>query len=208
MKKFLLVDDHVVVRSGIRGLISEIFKPCEVFEAGDTDSATQKLKEHHYDLIMMDIQMPNSDTLGLMEYINVKYPDARVLIFSMSSENIYARRFLKAGAKGFLSKDAPLDEIKKAINLILNGRKYISDTLAEMLTDSSYNDGPSNPFEKLSHREFEITSLLLSGQTVSEISRSLNLQVSTIGTHKGRVFEKLGISNLIELKELATSYNL
>lgn len=208
MKKFLLVDDHVVVRSGISGLLSEIFKPCEVSEAGDTDSATEKLKEKHYDLIMMDIQMPNSDTLGLMEYINVKYPDTRVLIFSMSSENIYAKRFLKAGAKGFLSKDSSLDEIKKAINLILNGRKYISDALAELLTDSSYNDGPNNPFEKLSHREFEIASLLLTGQTVSEISKSLNLQVSTVGTHKGRIFEKLGVSNLIELKEMATSYNL
>ena len=208
MKKFLLVDDHVVVRSGISGLLSEIFKPCEVFEAGDTESATQKLKEHQYDLIIMDIQMPNSDTLGLMEYINVRYPGARVLIFSMSSENIYARRFLKAGAKGFLPKDSSLDEIKKAINLILNGRKYVSDTLAEMLTGSSFNDGPGNPFEKLSHREFEIASLLLSGQTVSEISKSLNLQVSTIGTHKARVFEKLGVGNLIELKEMATSYNL
>ena len=175
MKKFLLVDDHVVVRSGIKGLLLEIFKPCEVFEAGDTDSATEKLKQHTYDLIIMDIQMPNSDTLGLMEFIQVKYPEARVLIFSMSSENIYAKRFLQAGAKGFLSKDSSLDEIRKAVDLVLNGRKYISDTLADLLTDASYLGAGSNPFEKLSHREFEIAQLLLSGQTVSEISRALNL---------------------------------
>lgn len=208
MKKFLLVDDHVVVRSGIKGLLSEIYKPCEVFEAQDTDSATERLKEGKYDLIMMDIQMPNSDSLGLMEYIHIKYPEARVLIFSMSAENIYAKRFLKAGARGFLSKDSSLDEIKKAINLVLNNRRYVSDTLAELLADGSFNNSPENPFDKLSHREFEIGSLLLAGSTVCEISKSLNLQTSTVGTHKARIFEKLGVTNLLELKELANSYHL
>lgn len=208
MKKFLLIDDHEVVRSGINGLLSEIYKPCEVFEAPNTEVATEKLKQNTFDLIMMDIQMPNSDSLGMMEYIHVRYPDARVLIFSMSSENIYAKRFLKAGAKGFLSKDSSLDEIKKAINLVLNNRRYVSDTLAESLAFSSVSNAPENPFEKLSQREFEIASLLLSGQTVSEVSKSLNLQTSTVGTHKSRIFEKLGVDNILELKELATSYNL
>jgi two-component system, NarL family, invasion response regulator UvrY len=206
MKKFLLIDDHEVVRSGINGLLSAIYKPCEVDEASNTDMAAEKLKQHTYDLIMMDIQMPKSDSLGMMEYIHVRYPAARVLIFSMSSETIYAKRFLKAGAKGFLSKDASLDEIKKAINL--NNRRYVSDTLAESLAFSSVSNTPENPFEKLSQREFEIASLLLSGQSVSEVSRSLNLQTSTVGTHKSRIFEKLGIDNILALKELATSYNL
>jgi two-component system invasion response regulator UvrY len=134
MKKFLLVDDHNVVRSGIKGLLLELFKPAEIAEASDGETAVENLKHHQYDLIMMDIQMPKTDTLGLMEYIHIKYPDAKVLMFSMSAENIYAKRFLKAGAMGFLSKDAPLDEIKKAINLVvLNNRKYISETLASVL---------------------------------------------------------------------------
>ena len=208
MKKFLLVDDHVVVRSGIHGLLSEIFKPCEIHEAGDSDSATEKLKQHHFDLIMMDIQMPNSDTLGLMEYIQVRYPDAKVLIFSMSPENIYAKRFIKAGARGFLSKDSSLDEIKKAVTLVLNNRKYISESFAEMLADASFTGTPDNPFEKLSPREFEIASLLLNGHSVSDISKSLHLQISTVGTHKSRLFEKLSITNILELKELANNYKL
>jgi two-component system invasion response regulator UvrY len=208
MNKFLLIDDHVVVRSGIKGLLSELFKPCEVHEADDSESAIEKLKKNSYDLVMMDIQIPKNDMLGLMEYVHVKYPDEKVLIFSMSAENIYAKRFLKAGAKGFLSKDSSLDEITKAVNLVLNNRKYISETLAEILADDSFSDTPSNPFDKLSLREFEIASLLLSGQTASEISKSLNLQASTVGTHKSRLFEKLGVTNLLELKELATSYNL
>ena len=208
MKKFLLVDDHIVVRSGIKGLLNELFKPSEIFEASDGETATDVLKDRHYDLIMMDIQMPKTDTLGLMEYIHIKYPDAKVLIFSMSAEGIYAKRFLKAGAKGFLSKDAPLDEIKKAINMVLGNRKYISEALAAVLAEESIMDRPGNPFNQLSPREFEIVSLLLSGETISEISKLLNLQVSTIGTHKARLFDKLSVSNILELKDLANSYNL
>ena len=208
MKKFLLVDDHFVVRSGIRGLLIEIFKPCEVHEADSGETASEKLKKNTYDLVMMDVQMPNTDTLGLMEYIHAKYAETKVLIFSMSAENIYAKRFLKAGAKGFLPKDSSLEEIKKAINLILNDRKYISESLAMSFADDSISDKPTNPFDKLSSREFEITSLLLAGQAVGEISKALNLQVSTVGTHKARLYEKLGVTNLMELKELAMSYNL
>ena len=208
MKRFLLIDDHFVVRSGINGLLSEIFNPCEIDEADNTGSATEKLKQHKYDLVMMDINMPNSDTLGFMEFVRVKYPDAKVLIFSMGSENIYARRFLKAGARGFLSKDSQLDEITKAINLVLSDRKYISEALAETLAEGLSSGKSDNPFHNLSLREFEITSLLLSGQSLSDISKSLNLQPSTVGTHKSRAFEKLKVTNLMELKDMATSYNL
>jgi two-component system invasion response regulator UvrY len=206
--KILLIDDHFVVRSGIQALLTEILKPCEVHEADNGESATEKLKKNAYDLIMMDIQMPNTDSLGLMEYIHIKYPEAKVLIFSMSSENIYAKRFLKAGAKGFVSKEALLEEIKKAINLVMNGRKYISESLAQSLAEESFSDKHVNPFDKLSKREFEIVSLLITGQPVGEISKNLNLHTSTIGTHKARLFEKLGVTNVLELRELADSYKL
>lgn len=208
MKKFLIVDDHVIVRSGIKFLLAEIYQLAEIHEASDGDSATQKLKEHQFDLIMLDIQMPKTDSFGLMEYIHIKYPQARVLVFSVSAENTYARRFMKAGAYGFVSKEAPLEEIIKAINLVLNDRKYISESLAYKIAEDSFAGRSDNPFNKLSPREFEIVSLLLSGQTVSDISQSLNIQTSTVGTHKARLFEKLSITNILELKELATAYNL
>ncbi len=208
MKKFLLIDDHVVVRSGIKILLSEIYKTSEIDEAFDGDSALEKVKQNTYDLVMLDIQMPKTDTFGLMEYFRVKYPALKVLVFSMSPENIYAKRFLKAGAKGFLSKDAPLEEIKKAINLVLNDKRYISETLMDTLADGSGKEGDGNLFNTLSAREFEIVSLLLTGQTISQIGNTLHLQVSTIGTHKARIFEKLKVTNILELKELATTYNL
>lgn len=208
MKKFLIVDDHVIVRSGIKFLLAEIYQLAEIHEASDGESATQKLKEHQFDLIMLDIQMPKTDSFGLMEYIHIKYPQARVLVFSVSAENTYARRFMRAGAYGFVSKEAPLEEIIKAINLVLNDRKYISESLAYKIAEDSFAGRSDNPFNKLSPREFEIVSLLLSGQTVSDISQSLNIQTSTVGTHKARLFEKLSITNILELKELATAYNL
>jgi len=208
MKKFLLIDDHVVVRSGIRILLSEIYRSSEIHEAQDGESALEKLKETRYDLVMLDIQMPKTDTFGLMEFVRIKYPEVKVLVFSMSPENIYAKRFLKAGAKGFLSKDAPLEEIKKAINLVLNDKKYISESLMETLAEGSGKQNDGNLFNTLSAREFEIVSLLLTGQTISQIGNTLHLQVSTIGTHKARIFEKLKVSNILELKELATTYNL
>jgi two-component system invasion response regulator UvrY len=208
MKRFLLVDDHVVVRSGIKILLSEIYKPAEIHEAFDGESTLEKLKENQYDLIMLDIQMPNTDTLGLMKIVKQNYPAAKVLIFSMSAENIYAKRFMKAGAYGFISKEASMDEIKKAINLILNDRKYISDSLIDKLAEDSISGSPGNPFDKLSPKEFEIVSLLLAGKTLTEISQLLNIHTSTAGTHKARLFEKLGVTNVLELSEIAKLYGV
>ena len=205
--KFLIIDDHYVVRSGISALLSLIYQPCEIYEAENDLRAKEQLKLFTYDLIIMDIQIPNVDMLAFMEFVHKQYPETKVLMLSMSPENIYARRFLKAGAKGFLPKDSSLDEIKKALNLVLNNRKYISAALAESLAEDSISDAPANPFDKLSQREFEITSLLLSGKTITEIGKLLTLQLSTIGTHKARVFEKLGVANMLELKDLATGYN-
>jgi two-component system invasion response regulator UvrY len=208
MKRFLLVDDHVVVRSGVKILLEDLYDSSEVHEAMDGDTAVAKLKENVFDLILLDIQMPNTDTLGLMEFIHITYPAAKVLMFSMSAENIYAKRFMKAGAYGFISKEAPLEEITKAIMLILSGKKYISEALVQKLAEDSFSGKPANPFNELSPREFEIVTLLLEGKTVTEISQILNIQISTVGTHKARLFEKLGVQNILQLKELANTYNL
>lgn len=206
MKRFLLIDDHFVVRSGIRGLLMELYKPSEVYEAENSEQAVNQLRLRSYDLIIMDVQIPKNDMLGLMEYIHIKYPLAKVLMFSMSPENIYAKRFLKAGARGFLPKDSSFDETLRAINLVLNNRKYISDSLAESLAEDTLSDNPVNPFDRLSAREFEIASLLLNGQNLSEIARTLNLQPSTVGTHKAKLFKKMNVENVLHLKELATMY--
>ena len=208
MKNFLLIDDHEIVRSGVKNVLMELFKPCDIFEAKDEKSALTQLKTRKYDLVIMDVQMPDTDTAGLMEYIKTRYADTRVLMFSMSSENVYAKRFLKAGAMGFVSKNAGLTELRKAVELVLNDRKYISETLAEQLAAEIGSAQPNNPFDKLSAREFEIANLLMAGKSGSEISELLSINSSTVGTHKARLFEKLGVNNLPELIEVARIYKL
>ena len=205
---YLIIDDHAVIRSGIKFLLLEKYQPAEIHEAFDGESARELLKNNNYGLVILDIQMPNTNTLGLMEYVKNEYPTTKVLIYSMSAEKIYAKRFLKNGAMGFLSKDAPLKEITNAIVMVLKNKIYISEQFAEILVEDSYSGRPANPFDQLSKREFEIAKLLLSGQTLTAISQILKVQPSTVGTHKQRLFEKLSITNLLELKELATTYNL
>jgi two-component system, NarL family, invasion response regulator UvrY len=209
MQKFLLIDDHVVVRSGIKLMLGNMYEGCEIHEAKDGDSAIAFLKDNTYDFAMLDVQMPNTDSFVLMEHIKTNYPQLRVLVFSMNSENIYALRFIKAGAMGFISKEAPMDEIKKAISQVVGGKKYISEEMLFVLAEgTSSTSSNANPFSSLSSREFEIVSMLLNGKTISSIAADLNLGISTVGTHKGRIFTKLKVTNLLELKELANSYNL
>lgn len=205
MKKFLLIDDHMVVRSGIKLLLTDMFKDVEISEAENGNSALELLKEATYDLITMDVQMPNTDSFALMEFIKKEYPKAKVLMFSMSPESIYAIRFIKAGAKGFISKSAPLEEMKTAIEKVMNDKKYFSEEVLMELTEGDAG-GNNNLFDLLSPREFEIVQMLLNGKTISHIAADLSLGLSTVGTHKGRIFQKLKVSNLLELKELANSY--
>ena len=180
MKNFLLIDDHQIIRSGVKNILLELYKPCDVFEAENEATATEQLKLREYDLIIMDVQMPDSDTAGLMEYIKTVYPHAKVLIFSMTAETIYAKRFLKAGAMGFVTKNSGLTELQKAIDMILNNRIYMSNHLLEQLVvDLGGNNKVNDPFEKLSSREIEIVSLLTSGKSLTEIAEVLSLAIST-----------------------------
>lgn len=206
MKKFLIVDDHEIVRTGVKQVLTELYFPCTIDEADNEKSAAQLIKEQKYHLVLLDVQLPDSNAMGLVEFTRIQQPEAKVLVFSMGAENIYAKRFLKAGAMGFVSKKSGLEELKKGIDLALNNRRYISDSLAEILATDSDKDHLKNPFDKLTAREMEITNLLISGKSVSEIGALLHLSVSTVGTHKARLFEKLGIENLAQLIELNRVY--
>jgi two-component system invasion response regulator UvrY len=208
MKSFLLIDDHEIVRAGLKSVLHDLFKPCVVAEAWDETTSLEQLKKRAYTLIFMDVQVPGTNATALMEYININYPAAKVLIFSMADENIYAKRFLKAGAVGFLSKTCTVAELKKAIELILKNRRYISQNLVDILAEQIVPNHAGNPFEKLSQREFDIAAALLKGSSISEISALLNISISTVGTYKGRVFEKLRIKNIVELIELGRMYQI
>jgi DNA-binding NarL/FixJ family response regulator len=209
MPDILLIDDHYIVTTGLKMVIESFLAHSKIDTANDGDSAFQKIKNNNYDLIIIDINMPNTDSLGFIDNILSLRPETKIIMFSMNAEDIYAKRYFKMGAMGYLRKDAPIDEIKKAIGNVLNNKRYMSPELSEkLLLDLNSNRNTENPFDKLSPREFEIVQHLASGDSVSEISRKLNLHTSTIGTHKARIFEKLQCHNIIELNTLAKVNNI
>lgn len=209
MPTLLLVDDHAIVRTGLKLIIKDFLPHGVIDEAEDGDSAFEKIKRNNYDLVIMDVNMPNTDSFGVLGNILAFKPETKIMIFSMNSEEIYAKRYLKLGAMGYLRKDSPGDEIQKAIETILNHRKYISDELGQaLLLDLNKPANTKNPFEKLSTREFEIVQHLANGESISEISRKLKVHTSTIGTHKARIFEKLQCHNVVDLNKLAKVHDI
>lgn len=203
MKTFLLIDDHAVVRKGVKFLLNDLYAPCEIEEAETEKQVLEMISIKSYDLLVLDINIPNTNTLDLLKKILHQSPNAKVLIFSMNPEKMYAQKYLEAGAKGFLSKDAPIDEMERAINLIFNDKNYYSQTLIDAIMSDKRGTTKSNPFKNLSEREFEICTLLLAGKSLTEISHDLNIQTSTTGTHKAKIFEKLNVKNIVELIELS-----
>ena len=209
MPHILIVDDHSIVRTGLQLLLKNFLPHSEIDEATDGNTALEKIKQTNYDLVVMDVNMPQTDSFGTLETVLSFKPATKVIMFSMNSEDLYAKRYLKIGAKGYLRKDASYEEIEKAINTVLNNKTYISPELNQkFLTGLQSKKEPENPFDKLSAREFEIVHHLAQGSSVSEISRKLNIHTSTVGTYKARIFEKLQIQNLIELLNLAKVHNV
>jgi two-component system invasion response regulator UvrY len=209
MPQLLLVDDHSIVRAGLKLLIEDFLPHTSIHEAEDGDSALRQIKEHDYDLVIMDVNMPHTDSIGTLQTILSFKPATRIIIFSMNSEDVYAKRYLKMGAMGYLRKDAPNEEIKKAISTVLNNKRYISPQLNEkLLTELHSGNKSENPFDNLSPREFEIVQHLAHGDSVADISNKLNLHTSTVGTHKARIFEKLKCNNIIELTHLAKVHDV
>ncbi len=207
MKSFLVIDDHEIVRHGLKLLIADFYPGTNIIEAQNEVAAIEVLKRVSFDLVFLDIQMPGSNSFDVLNFIISRQPNAKVLIYSMGSQTLYGKSLIKAGAHGYLSKDAPMSEIQKAMATVLDGKKYISQELLAVLVDDLANGAPTNPFLKLSPRETEMTTFLLQGLSVSEISSRVNLQTSTVGTYKSRIFEKLDVTNLIQLKEIATLYH-
>ncbi|MFM2360905.1 MAG: hypothetical protein RLY16_2898 [Bacteroidota bacterium] len=201
----LIIDDHEVVRAGVKNVLLDTYKNATIYEAYDEKSALELIKHKQHDLIIMDVQMPQTDTFGLLNFIKLKYPSSRVLVFSMGNENIYAKRFIKSGAMGFVSKSAGLTELLRAVDMVMNGRKYISDHFAELLANQVSDDVQPSQFDVLSKREFEVATLLMKNKSINEIAEILSINNSTVASHKARVLEKMGVKNVMELIELETS---
>ena len=205
---FLIVDDHEIVRSGIRNVLGVLYKPDNIFDAIDEESAMLVYVERAYDLVIMDVQLPKTDTIRLIEFMLMKNSETKLLMFSMTAEKIYASKFYNAGAMGFVSKSAGLDELTKAIDLVLNGRKYYSRSYTDQQSLYSKNHNFTNPFESLSSREMEVAMLLLKGSTIVTISDQLAINPSTVASHKAHIYQKLGVDTSGELIAIGRLNNI
>jgi two-component system, NarL family, invasion response regulator UvrY len=206
--KFLVADDHAIVRTGLKTVIKELHPFAQVEEAAEGDTVTALVKKNDYDMLILDINMPGTDAMTLICNLLAHKEKTKILVFSMNSEILYAKRLFKLGVLGYLDKEAPAEEIRNAIESVLSGQLYMSPDLKKYLYEDMLTKKTDDPFEKLSNREIQIAKYLLLGYSVSEISTTLNLHSSTIGTHKLRFFEKLKVKNVFELEELAKLYQL
>ncbi len=208
MDKILLVDDHTIIRTGLKILLGSDLTGYSFDDAADGDTALAYVKKNDYALLMLDINIPGTDTFELAAQLLSLKPALRILVFSMNDENVYAKKFLKMGAKGYVRKDAPAEDIKKAVFTVLNNRRYISKSFSEILADSMFDKKSDNPFDLLSPKQLEINQYLLQGKSISEICSLMNLHSSTVSTQKNRIFEKLKVTCLVELYAMAKMHEL
>lgn len=208
MNRVLIADDHDIVRFGLTMMIQETFPGCTPDEAWDAESVMALMKKKAYPLVLLDLVMPGTDPNALLHHIRSFHPETRVLILSMNDEALYGARFIQLGAHGYVKKDAPKDEIKKAIHTVLAGRKYVSQELGDALVQNSLEGKKGNPFERLSTREFQVAMHLVQGYSQKQISEILQVQYGTVNTLKQRLFEKLNIEHYKDLTELSLIYGL
>lgn len=206
MKRFLIVDDHSIVRTGLCVIIKEAFMQAEIDECRDGDGAWKKIQASGYDLVILDISMPATDIFTLLKKIFMLRPDQKILILTMSSEDVYAKKYLNLGVKGFINKEAGPSEIRRAMVSILGNKRYLSPRMQESLTTEILEGRTQNPFEALSSRELEIMNHLIDGKNISETAHLLSLHISTISTHKANIMHKLGVSNIIELSKMVQMF--
>lgn len=207
MKRILIVDDHEVLRDGVKRVLEKL--PGAIFgEAGTVPKALKLVREQDWDVVLLDISLGERSGLEVLKELKQIRPHLPVLILSMHSEEQFARRALKAGASGYLTKDSPRAELVKAAQKVMSGGRYISASMAEKLIFDLDKDTDRPVHETLSEREFEVLRLMASGKSAREIAGMLSLSSSTISTHRGRILKKMGMKTNAELTRYAIQNKL
>ena len=208
MVKILLVDDHELVRSGIRLILEGISTFSVVAEAKSGEEAIRYCRNDAPDIVLMDVNMPGIGGLEATKQIARMSENIRVICISMHTENPIPAKVMQMGAYGFITKNAEPDEMVRAVHKVVAGQKYIAPEIAQQIAIGKLDLGEANPFDQLSDRELEITLMLVTGRRVPDIADSLNISPKTINTYRYRMFEKLEINSDVELTHLALRYKL
>ncbi len=208
MKKILLVDDHSIVREGLRNLI-ELENDLEVTgEASSGAEAIQLVRKHSYDAMVLDISMPDKNGVDTVHELKHVAPQLPVLVLSGYAEDQYALNLMRNGCKGYLSKNADSDEIIHAIRTVAAGKRYISSELAELMTNELSHPSDKQLHETLSDREFQVFVKLAAGQTPTAIADELFISIKTVSTYRSRILEKMAMKSNADLTYYAIKYGL
>jgi DNA-binding NarL/FixJ family response regulator len=197
--KIIIVDDHRIVREGLKQIISDTSDMSVVDEASNGQEAINKIRNNDCDVMLLDISMPGRSGLEILKEIKNELPKLSILILTMHPEEQYAVRVLRAGASGYLTKESAPDELIEAIRKVSDGGKYISSTLAEKLAFNLEIDTGKPFHQTLSDREFEVMCMISSGKTVTEIADEMSLSVKTISTYRTRILDKMRMKTNAEL---------
>lgn len=195
----LIVDDHNIVREGLKEVLKQLTGVNSIEVAGRGREALEKVGGGDIDLVILDISLPDISGIEVLERIKERHPGVKVLILSMHPQELYAIRAMKMGASGYLTKDTPTAELLAAINKISSGGKYISQTLAEIIADHLDNESYRPLHETLSEREMAVFIRLARGKSLKEIGEELFISEKTVSTYRSRAISKMGMKNNAEI---------
>ena len=206
MPKFLIADDHEIMRKGLKQILLEEFSFSHVEEASDGNTLLQKALGSEWDIIISDIAMPGMNGMEVLKALREQRPNIPVLMLGVHSEKLYTHRAMKAGAWGYISKDAATGELVNAVKRVLQGRKYISPLLGNYGNHTKEDN--KAPHELLSAREFDVFKMLVAGKSLTEIAERLTLGVTTVSTYRSRILEKFSMRSNAELTRYALENKL
>ncbi len=206
--KILVVDDHAVVRQGVKQILNEQFQGAVIGEARNAEEMIDRIKKFTWDIVVLDVGMPGKSGLDALKDLKLVCPKLPVLVLSAYPEDQLARRMLKAGASGYLTKDSAPNELVQALRKILGGGKFVSASMAELLVANLNEQAERPPHELLSDREYQVMCLIAVGKSLKEIAEDLCVGISTINTYRARILEKMQLKNNTELTHYALENRL
>lgn len=208
MTRILIADDHTIMREGLKRILDGIDDIEVVGEAVDGHDTLAKLRQTELDVLLLDLSMPGRSGVDLIRQIKDEFPKLPILVLTMHEEEQYAVRAIRAGAKGYLTKESAGTQLVVALRKVASGRPYISIEVAEQLAMSAMPVDDKFPHTQLSDREFEVFNYLVSGKSVTEIGDLLHLSVKTVSTHKTRIMQKMAMNTLSDLVQYAVAHHL
>lgn len=197
--RLLLVDDHTVVREGLKRLLDPQGNQWSITEAGTGFQALEYLRRQPFDLVIADLSLPGMSGLDLIHRIKEGFPDVAVLVLTMHSEEQYALRAFQAGASGYVTKDSACDELVSAVRKVASGVVFVTSVLAERVVQQLNGRRPASDLGALSNRELEVMQRIVAGERMSDIAQALHLSIKTVSTHKTRILEKLHLDSTASL---------